>query len=175
MGQAEEDLSPRIYVACLAAYNGGVLHGAWIEVGEDVQALSAAIAAMLASSPAPMAEDYAIHDIEDFCGVEIGEHASLARVVTVAAFVRERGRLGALVLAELGGDLDDAHRAFDDYRGVYAGLCDYFAELTEETVQIPKSLAPYIDYEAMARDARLSGEVFTIETGCDEVHVFGAL
>ena len=25
---------PRIYVACLAAYNNGILHGAWIEATE---------------------------------------------------------------------------------------------------------------------------------------------
>jgi hypothetical protein len=39
MGQAADDLEPRIYVACLAAYNSGWLHGAWIEVGDDADAV----------------------------------------------------------------------------------------------------------------------------------------
>lgn len=26
----------RIYVACLAAYNNGILHGAWIDADQDV-------------------------------------------------------------------------------------------------------------------------------------------
>ena len=27
---------PRIYVACLAAYNNGILHGAWIDAAQVV-------------------------------------------------------------------------------------------------------------------------------------------
>jgi hypothetical protein len=39
MGQAAENLEPRIYVACLAAYNNGLLHGAWIDVEDDADAV----------------------------------------------------------------------------------------------------------------------------------------
>jgi antirestriction protein len=172
MGQAADDLAPRIYVACLAAYNSGLLHGAWIEV-EDEDAVWAAIRAMLKASPDPLAEAFAIHDHEGFGGVEIGEFASIGRVVEIAAFLRARGRLGALVLAEVGGDLDAAVGALDEqYRGVFASLADCFQDLTEETRVIPETLRLYIDYEAMARDARLNGEVFTVETAHDKVHVF---
>lgn len=172
MGKAAEALEPRIYVACLAAYNEGRLHGAWIEVGDDVDAVRAAVAAMLAASPAPGAEEYAIHDHDGFGGVEVGEHMPLEAVVEIADFLRERGGLGALVLAQVGGDLDAAREAFEEYRGVYPRLSDYFAELTEETVAVPEILRLYIDYDAMARDAVLAGEVFTVETAHDEVHVF---
>jgi antirestriction protein len=172
MGKAAEALEPRIYVACLAAYNEGRLHGAWIEVGDDVDAVRAAVAAMLAASPALGAEEYAIHDHDGFGGVEVGEHMPLEAVVEIADFLRERGGLGALVLAQVGGDLDAAREAFEEYRGVYPRLSDYFAELTEETVAVPEILRLYIDYDAMARDAVLTGEVFTVETAHDEVHVF---
>ena len=37
---------------------------------------------------------------------------------------------------------------------------------------IPKRYEYYIDWEAMGRDMELSGDVFTIETGFEEVHVF---
>ena len=37
---------------------------------------------------------------------------------------------------------------------------------------IPEVLHLYIDWEAMGRGAVLGGEVFTIETAFDEVHVF---
>jgi antirestriction protein len=172
MGHAAEDLEPRIYVACLAAYNEGRLHGAWIEVGDDADALRAAVDAMLAASPAPGAEEYAIHDHDGFGGGEVGEYMPLEAVVEIAEFLRERGGLGALVLSHFGGDLEAARDAFDEYRGVYPRLSDYFAELTEETVAIPEALRLYIDYDAMARDAVLGGEVFTVETAHDEVHVF---
>lgn len=49
---------------------------------------------------------------------------------------------------------------------------DYAEELTEETTQIPEHLAFYIDYEKMGRDMELGGDVFTIETGYQEVHIF---
>jgi antirestriction protein len=78
-----------------------------------------------------------------------------------------------MVLAEVGGDLEAAAAALDDqYHGVFASLADCFQDLTEDTTAIPETLRLYIDYEAMARDARLNGEVFTVETGRDRVHVF---
>lgn len=44
----------RIYVACLASYNNGRLHGAWIDCdGKDAAEISAEINAMLATSPYP--------------------------------------------------------------------------------------------------------------------------
>lgn len=175
MGQATETLEPRVYVACLAAYNAGRLHGAWIAVDEDAEALCAAVAAMLTASPEPGAEEWAIHDHEGFGGVEVGEFTSLDRVAAIAGLVRARGRLGALVLEHLGGDLDVAVVALEEqYLGQYASLADCFQERTEETVDIPEPLRLYIDYEAMARDAVAGGEVFTLETAHDEVHVFWA-
>ena len=173
MGSAADDLDPRIYVACLAAYNGGQLHGRWIRVGDEVGAVWDEIAAMLAASPVAGAEEHAIHDHEGFGGLDIAEYASIERVVALASFLRARGRLGALVLAVFGGDVAAATRALDEqYRGCFASLADSIQDLTEETVEIPEPLRPYIDYEAMARDARLNGEVFTVETGPDQVHVF---
>ncbi|MDR6530223.1 antirestriction protein [Caulobacter rhizosphaerae] len=174
MGNAAEALEPRIYVACVAAYNSGQLHGAWISVVDDADAVREEIYRMLVNSPVRGAEEYAIHDYEDFGGVTISEYAGIDRVVELASFLRERGVLGAAVLEHLGGDVEAARDAFEDYCGAYPRLSDYFAELTEETVAIPEALRLYIDYEAMARDAVLGGEVFTVETAHDEVHVFWA-
>lgn len=44
--------------------------------------------------------------------------------------------------------------------------------LTEGTSEIPEHLARYIDYSAMAHDMEISGDIFTIETGFEEVHIF---
>lgn len=175
VGQAAENLEPRIYVACLAAYNNGWLHGAWIDVEDDAETVRARIGAMLKASPIAGAEEYAIHDHEGFGGLEIAEYAGIDRVVAIGAFLRERGMLGALVLMHLDGDLDQAVEALDErYHGVFKRLADCFQDLTEETTVIPENLRYYIDYEAMARDAVLNGEIFTIETAHDEVHVFSA-
>lgn len=45
-------------------------------------------------------------------------------------------------------------------------------ELTEDSVQIPESLARYIDYNAMSYDMEVGGDIFTIEVGFEEVHIF---
>jgi len=45
-------MSPRIYVACLASYNNGVLHGAWMDA-TDADAMREEIATMLRASPYP--------------------------------------------------------------------------------------------------------------------------
>lgn len=173
MGKAAETLEPRIYVACLAAYNNGFLHGAWIDVEDDLDAVWEGIRSMLKSSPIASAEEFAIHDYEGFGGVEIAEWSRITRVVEIATFLREHGVLGAGVLAHFGEDLEQARVAIEDqYRGVFRNLAECLEELTDETVEIPESLRNYIDYEAMARDAEINGDFFTVETDHGEVHVF---
>ena len=51
---------PRIYVACLAAYNNGRLHGRWIDA-TDPHEVWQHVRGMLAASPEPDAEEWAIH------------------------------------------------------------------------------------------------------------------
>lgn len=53
---------PRIYVACLAAYNSGYLHGAWIDAAQEPWSIYDDVKAMLAASPIAGAEEWAIHD-----------------------------------------------------------------------------------------------------------------
>ncbi|MER9833393.1 antirestriction protein ArdA [Mesorhizobium sp. M0145] len=43
----------RIYAACLASYNNGVLHGIWIDASDDIDAMQAEINAMLRTSRFP--------------------------------------------------------------------------------------------------------------------------
>ena len=62
---------PRIYVACLAAYNGGILHGAWLDAAQEPWALYDDVKAMLDASPVAGAEEFAIHDYEGFGEVRI--------------------------------------------------------------------------------------------------------
>ena len=87
----------RIYVACLAAYNNGHLHGEWIEVTDEAS-IWEAVQAMLFTSPIEEdAEEWAIHDYEGFEGAQVGEYFSFASVVELADYIRERGALGAEV------------------------------------------------------------------------------
>jgi len=70
-------------------------------------------------------------------------------------------------------NIDEARTATEDsYAGCYASLEDYAQELTEETSEVPEHLQYYIDYDKMGRDMEMSGDIFIIETGYQEVHVF---
>ena len=82
--------TPRIYVACLAAYNNGKLHGAWIDANQDAEDLQKAVQKMLSQSPEPGAEEWAIHDYEAFDGVEIHESESFETVSALARFIEEQ-------------------------------------------------------------------------------------
>ena len=169
------DSNPRIYVACLAAYNNGYLHGAWIDADQDVDEIRDEISAMLARSPIEHAEEYAIHDYEGFEGVAISEYAGLDTVARMGAFIAEHGALGAGLLEQFSCDMEQAETALQDcYHGQFASLADYMEELTTESVTIPEALLYYVDWQAMARDAKMGGDLFTIETAHGEVHVFSS-
>jgi len=63
--------------------------------------------------------------------------------------------------------------AFEDYAGEYRSAADFAESLHEDTgTEIPDSLRYYIDWQALARDMALNGEIMVFQTGFDEVHIF---
>lgn len=165
----------KIYVADLAAYNNGKLHGVWIDATQELDDIQDQINEMLENSPEELAEEWAIHDYEGFGSYSVSEYEGIQSLHEIACFIEEHGEIGSELLSHFGDDLDDAKKAIEDnYSGCYASLADYAQELTEDTGDIPKHLEFYIDYERMGRDMELSGDIFTIETAHDEVHVFWA-
>ena len=167
-----QETQPRIYVACLSAYNNGHLHGCWIKA-VDADDIRQAVRAMLAASPMPDAEEWAIHDHEGFEGARLSEYASFETVCELAAFIGEHGELGAKLYEHFGDDLDQARAQFDDYAGEHKSLGEFAADLHEQTgTQIPEALQHHVDWDGLGRDMELNGDVFTIETGFEHVHIF---
>lgn len=151
------ELEPRIYVACLAAYNEGQLHGCWIDADQSEESLYEAVQAMLAESPVAGAEEWAIHDYEGFGGYSLSEYTGLDQVADIAAFIREHQELGVAVLNYTGGDLEQSQVMIDEqYHGLYATEKDFTESFFEEMHEIPAYLIYYIDYEKMAKDWFLS-------------------
>src|SRR5713226_7065571 len=101
MGRSDE--SPQIYVADLAAYNEGHLHGAWIDATQDPEDIGAEISAILAKSPVAGAEEWAIHDYQDFGSLRLSEHESLETVSKAAKLIAEHGDVFAALVDHLGG------------------------------------------------------------------------
>jgi antirestriction protein len=163
---------PRIYVADLAAYNNGILHGAWIDVHAGIEYLQQEIKKMLEGSPIPGAEEFAIHDYEFFQVHSIGEYDSLSYVCAVADFLTDFPEFGGALLNAV-DNLEDARTiAEEGYCGLFASVADYAQELTEDGCQIPESIAGYVDYQAIGRDLELNGDVLTVEVGFEKVHIF---
>jgi antirestriction protein len=173
----------RVYVASLCDYNAGVLFGAWIDAS-DPATMQAEIAAMLAESPTAKvegreAEEYAIHDHEGFDGVRVSEYADLYTLCTIAEGVREHGDAFLAWVANAPNDNTDKDDFEDDFRGEYDSLADYVQEYWEESGQMPKapdgqwwSPANYIDWERMANDLEMSGDVWTADAPGGKVWVF---
>lgn len=162
----------RIYVACLAAYNNGKLHGVWIDSTDDIDDIQDQINEMLESSPEEDAEEWAIHDYEGYGSYRLSEYEGIQSAHEIACFIEEHGEIAAELLSHF-STIDEAKKAIEEnYAGCHENVADFAEELTTDTTEIPESLAFYIDYEKMGRDMELGGDIFTIETGYREVHIF---
>ncbi len=165
---------PRIYVASLSDYNAGRLHGVWIEV-TDAETMHAEIDAMLKASPAGHAEEWSIHDTEGFEPYRVGENPDLAELAQIADGVEEHGTLFTALLNHLGSNAQETIDYLgDNYAGAHERLEDWAQEFVEETTDmtgIPDVVRYHIDWEGVARDFDLNGDIFTLEVN-GGVHVF---
>lgn len=150
--------TPKTYVAYLAAYNAGILHGAWIDFTLELDDILTGIQDVVDSSPVEGAEEWALHDFDNFGKLRLGESESIEQVHEIALFIEEHEDLGCELLAHFSGDLKAAKTALKNDYGEYESLADYARELTEETSDIPKHLENDIDYDAIARDIELNGK-----------------
>lgn len=168
------DLLPKIYVACLAAYNNGRLHGVWLDADQDVDDLQKSITEMLCQSPESGAEEYAIHDFEDFGCLKIYEYEGLEAISAWAKFIVEHGKIGAELIVYCDGNIDQAITMMEDcYHGAYNSEADFVEEYLDQTgTTIPGILCFYIDYEKMAKDWFIS-DFFSLDVN-GEVHVFSS-
>lgn len=168
--------SPRIYVACLAAYNNGILHGEWIDADQTVGELHEAVQRMLAVSPEPGAEEWAIHDVEGFGPLRLGEYESLERVAAIAAGISKHGEAFTAWLS-YDSDRDSVQlQAFEDaYLGEWESLRAYAEDHAEQAGlwdAAEKAGSPYVvvDIDMLTRD--LDIELYALPSGHGTLHVF---
>ena len=152
---------PAVYVACLASYNAGTLHGRWVDLSNVsklaftesgmVEVLQQCIDLILSESDQPGAEEWAIHDTQGLPKVLMGEWPDLPDLM---AFVRQ----WELACADCD---DDAFRSwcdhigevktYEDFRESFRGSWDSEADFVQDFYeQQGKELGPlgsYIDWE----------------------------
>lgn len=167
----------RIYVADLAAYNDGELRGCYIELGADTTAdeIQEQIAKMLKDSPYH-GEEWAVHDYDgDIAGLAsvLGEWPDLERLAHVGNMAAKHGP--AYVAYTLHEGLDYA----DDFEDVYCGEWEseeqYAEDMADDCGLVAEMgnnpLAPYIDWEAFARDLFMT-DYYSVQTPSYLVYVF---
>jgi antirestriction protein len=162
--------SPRIWIACLAAYNDGKLHGEWVDGAVEVEELAAAAQRVLETSSIPGVEEYAIFDSDEFGGFNVGEYERLKTVARVARGIREHGHAFA-AWAELDDDDPDMLDGFDDafldeYESSEAWAREVSPRRFPPPGAIPETVRPYlhIDYAGWARAAELVRVHFSLES-----------
>ncbi len=180
--EAASNPSPTIYVASLADYNNGVLHGRWIDAAREPEEIQADIDAILASSREPNAEEWAIHDYEQFGRWKIGEYESIEMVSLIARNIANHGYAYAAWTDEFEGQAASLdYESFQDaYLGHYDSLENYVEQMADdlgyatELDKLPEHLRAYtrIDYAAIARDMESSGEVASVAGPHGGVWVF---
>ena len=144
--------TPRIYVACLAAYNNGYLHGEWIDCDQDKEDILEEIKEMLKESPILNAEEWAIHDYENFGPVNLSEWENLDKVAELGQAFKEHGE-EALAYYSYFGNLDNFE---DNIIGIYEDEEDFVYNQMEETGQLETIKKAglesfYIDFEKLAQ------------------------
>lgn len=173
----------RIYVASLADYNAGRLHGTWIDAAQDSEQIQAEIATMLERSREPVAEEWAIHDYEGFHGILLSEYESMERVSQIANGISEYGAAFGAWISICDRDDETIERFEEAFRGTFASREAYAEEVADDLGYqelidnaIPDYLAPYVRFDAgaYARDIELNGDITIVDVPDGTIHVFDA-
>jgi antirestriction protein len=177
--EAVREQVPRIYVASLADYNAGRLHGVWITLDDEIEATWSQLHTMLAASTEPNAEEWAIHDYEGFGPLALDEWESIEQVQHVADGILEHGEAFAHWAALLDRRYWDEQleRFGDHYQGTWPTV-EAFAEQMLDDLGVehddigPTWLQSYIsiDVAAFARD--LTTTDYRVSEGKEGVHAF---
>ncbi|BBX63232.1 antirestriction protein ArdA [Mycobacterium saskatchewanense] len=178
--EAEPKPSPTIYVASLADYNNGVVHGKWIDAAREDWEIQADINDILDSSREPNAEEWAIHDYEQFGSWRVREYDSIEMVSRIAKAIREHGYGFSAWLSIFDRPPENFDSFREDYLGHYDSVEDYVEQMADdlgyeaEIDKLPKHLRDYvrIDFAAIARDMELSGDIATVDDSMGGVWIF---
>lgn len=181
LAQIQED-GPRIYVASLSDYNGGVLHGKWIDATQEAEDILEEVAEMLKASPTAkregsIAEEWAIHDYDNFGSLKLGEWESFEKVSELAQLIAEHGPAFAAYADNVGQDYATAEDFEESFNGEWDDEKDFAYDLAESIGLLegmPDSLQGYFNWESWTRDLFM-GDYYSVEAPGYRVFVFRSI
>lgn len=166
----------KIYVACLAAYNNGYLHGRWIPLTNDPDELNEAIQDMLKASPCEGAEEWEIHDYDCY-GIKNIDSLRISDLCELAEFLENHSDK-VEVAAELYNDYGLSHAESmleDQYIGCYESAKDFIYQYVEDTCMlegVAENIKRYFDYDSLLHDMECNSEIISVVVKYDEHHYF---
>lgn len=170
----------KIYAACLASYNAGILHGAWIDATDDADEMSESIRAMLRKSPCPnvtvecpdcegdgkQADDAVCelcqgkgvvpsaeeYAIHDYEGIpsSFGEYPSLESIADFVALCDEYDYIDSDDIAAIVADIGAEYVA-DKMRDDFCGIFDSFRDYADDAAEETLSAHDIKDDSPLAR------------------------
>ncbi len=194
-------MTRRVYIACLASYNCGVLHGEWVDLdGLDADDVRGEIARILRASPRPnttipcpdcgeganatpecttcgskgqipSAEEWAATDYEGFGSLSLGEHPNLDELVNHVDMIGDHGDAWIAFCNHVGEHYATPDGFQDSYHGHHDSAACFAQELCSDSGIELGSLANYIDWEGYARDMGFDGWYFADDSS-GGVYVF---
>lgn len=177
--ECTDEETPKIYVACLSAYNAGYLHGLWIDGTQQPEDIEDDIKWMLSWSPVADTEscdEWAIHDYECWEGIQLSEYEDIEKVSELAQLLEEHGKAYAVYFQHYGNNYATEEDFKDRYLGEYEDEKDFVNQMWEECGKIQQLEelnipAFYIDWKAIVQDWFIDS-YFSIEVGLRETYVF---
>lgn len=149
--------APAIWIADLAAYNAGILHGEWVTLDaettlDDLYAKTQAILAegtrRYGRETLSIHEEFAIHDYEGFGPIRIGEYTALASVLGhVHRMDDDPARYFAFIDA-MGDSYADQYESHQVY-GPFDRAEDYADELLDDLILGRGDLTEWLESKGM--------------------------
>ena len=181
--EADIVVPPQIWVASLADYNNGTLHGVWLNAARDEAELHADISTMLAASPLTAAtgepaEEWAIFDYDGFTPLRIDEHENLRWISRVAKGITEHGPAFAAY-----ADVVEEEELLDGFDVAYLGHYDSVHAYVEQLVNdlgydrildehLPATVRPYVKIDISATAADLLRDLHALPAADGGVWIF---
>ncbi len=160
------DIERSIYVACLSSYNSGVLHGKWIKLlikkpYQDEQIwefdrdyIQDEINNMLKSSKMPNAEEWAIHDYNNF--INLGEYQSIVLIEKNMNAIGKHGYDVVKGFREMYPSEDISNLDDKTYHTDYSNFQEYAEHYADDVVlgeyDTNSNICSYFDYKNFAND-----------------------
>lgn len=179
--QEPEEHRPRIWIASLADYNAGRLHGEWVDAAVGTDDLLRTAQRIVDTSREPGAEEWAIFDYDNFSTYRVGEYEDLAMVATVARGIARFGPAFAFWAEESEGHFDDLEVGFEDaFMGFYESHDDFLDTMLDDLgvddamEAVPRWLSVHVsvDRDGLIRDVQASGDIHIEDAPGGGIYVF---